>query len=85
MGQIGLPQDKERAPLLCVMEPHLAKGEMLVTPCVFEFILGFPGCLPLVVVRQGGRSHTRQRLAGVSFRVLLVLRIDCHSYDHSLT
>ncbi|KAF8547354.1 hypothetical protein OG21DRAFT_1490298 [Imleria badia] len=32
--EIGLPQDKERVPLLCVMEPHLAKGEMLVTPVV---------------------------------------------------
>ncbi|KAI9569235.1 hypothetical protein HD554DRAFT_594098 [Boletus coccyginus] len=32
--EVGLPQDKERMPLLCVMEPHLAKGEMLVTPVV---------------------------------------------------
>ncbi|KAG9317941.1 hypothetical protein JVU11DRAFT_2174 [Chiua virens] len=31
---VGLPHDKERLPLLCVMEPLLAKGEMLVTPVV---------------------------------------------------
>ncbi|KAH0840331.1 hypothetical protein J3R83DRAFT_1347 [Lanmaoa asiatica] len=30
----GLPQDKERVPLSGVMELHLAKGEILVTPCV---------------------------------------------------
>ncbi|KAG6369619.1 hypothetical protein JVT61DRAFT_14188 [Boletus reticuloceps] len=32
--EIGLPVDKARVPLLCVMEPHLAKGETLVTPVV---------------------------------------------------
>ncbi|KAF8839314.1 hypothetical protein BDN67DRAFT_886071, partial [Paxillus ammoniavirescens] len=32
--ETGLPQDRERVPLLCVMEPHLAGGEMVVTPVV---------------------------------------------------
>ncbi|KAF8432941.1 hypothetical protein L210DRAFT_960253 [Boletus edulis BED1] len=32
--EIGLPVDKARVPLLCVMEPYLAKGEILVTPVV---------------------------------------------------
>ncbi|KAH0840368.1 hypothetical protein J3R83DRAFT_1391 [Lanmaoa asiatica] len=44
---VGLPQDRERVPLLCVMEPHLAKGEILVTPCVFRFVLVYPSCSTL--------------------------------------
>ncbi|KIJ69712.1 hypothetical protein HYDPIDRAFT_104323 [Hydnomerulius pinastri MD-312] len=32
--EIGLPQDRERVPLLCVMEPHLAGNQMVVTPVV---------------------------------------------------
>ncbi|KAI0065964.1 hypothetical protein BV25DRAFT_1880011 [Artomyces pyxidatus] len=32
--EIGLPRDKQRVPLLCVLEPFLAGNEMLVTPVV---------------------------------------------------
>ncbi|KAF9235228.1 NUDIX hydrolase domain-like protein, partial [Melanogaster broomeanus] len=32
--EIGLPEDKERVPLLCVMEPHIAGNQMVVTPVV---------------------------------------------------
>ncbi|KAH7887271.1 NUDIX hydrolase domain-like protein [Phlebopus sp. FC_14] len=32
--EIGLPQDKERVPLLCIMEPFLAGNQMIVTPVV---------------------------------------------------
>jgi len=32
--QIGLPQDKDKLPLLCILDPFLAGNEVLVTPCV---------------------------------------------------
>ena len=32
-AQIGLPQDKSRLPLLCILDPFIAGNEVLVTPC----------------------------------------------------
>jgi hypothetical protein len=32
--QIGLSQDKDKLPLLCILDPFLAGNEVLVTPCV---------------------------------------------------
>ena len=33
-AQIGLSQDKDKLPLLCILDPFLAGNEVLVTPCV---------------------------------------------------
>src|SRR5258708_402845 len=33
-AQIGLPQDKDKLPLLCILDPFLVGNEVLVTPCV---------------------------------------------------
>jgi len=32
-AQIGLPQDKSKLPLLCILDPFIAGNEVLVTPC----------------------------------------------------
>lgn len=32
--QIGLPNDRRKAPLLCVMEPFMASNQLIVTPSV---------------------------------------------------
>ncbi|KAF8497375.1 hypothetical protein F5888DRAFT_277382 [Russula emetica] len=32
--EIGLPQDKDKLPLLCILDPFLAGNEVLVTPVV---------------------------------------------------
>lgn len=37
--QIGLPRDKDKLPLLCVLEPFLAGNEVLVTPCALLLYL----------------------------------------------
>ncbi|KAF8502860.1 hypothetical protein F5888DRAFT_1121528 [Russula emetica] len=33
-AQIGLPQDKDKLPLLCILDPFLTGNEVLVTPVV---------------------------------------------------
>lgn len=32
--QIGLPINKRTIPLLCILEPFLARNHLIVTPCV---------------------------------------------------
>ena len=65
-------KDKEHVPLLCVTEPHLAKGEILVTPCVIESIRLRDLGADTVTVHQSSCPHTGQQLASTSSRMLLL-------------
>lgn len=68
-AQIGLPQDKDKLPLLCILDPFIAGNEVLVTPCA-PFLLPRPAftMLPIRIARhtQRGRAHPRQHPQGLS-------------------
>ena len=42
--EIGLPMDKLKVPLLCILEPFVAKEQTIVFPYVFDLFVGRRTC-----------------------------------------